>query len=497
MSTDATDRNGSVVFLGHYCEQVRSTVLPICTELNASSSLSALVVVEDDPGGEIRRMCEAVGVRFIHRGRQSCGGEKAAEKSSAATPSGPPPVRQMRHENFLRRKSHLLRQYLKGRGREVAARLSIARRARFLRRVGTAVLVVPDNRTVASMRWLAASRKDGIPTMLNQWAAFHQASTYAKLRAAHPSGQYTSDLADPVSEAIARRVPGASVVIAERRVWFLDPAASLLYDRLGVFPYPRAFTFGSGATDVTTLFGQAWKRRLSAEGVAESRLAVTGHPDQDRWHRLLQTDKIAARARLASTIAAPPERSVLTIIAPALQFRDGNACRAGEISADQLLCDVGKVVQQMRAVAPAAEIIVKAHPRDSVSRLASLRTFDSGVKIVADVPTDLLVRCSEVVACQWSTVAMTCLAVQTPLVLFDFHRTESAEVYEGILDLPVAASPDALRQEVFQLLNVPAYRRRRMSKQGELARDCLQVDGQATTRILHLVLQLAGSETDA
>lgn len=327
--------------------------------------------------------------------------------------------------------------------------------------------------------------------MLTQWAAFHQGRTYAELRANHPSRRFVTTLDDSASEKIACQVPAASVLIDSKRIWFIDPTSSLVFARLGVFPAPSAFTFGSGAASVTTLIGEAWRRRIVSEGRGEHGLFVTGHPDQDGWHQLVTADRRSTRRELASRVSASPDRPWLTLISPAIGFRDEGACRAGEVSVDQLLEDLCEVVTQMRRAQPLAEIIVKVHPRDEIERLQKLRDRDMQVRIVRDVRTEVLVRASELVVCQWSTVALMSLALRTPLALFDFRDTQSAEVYQGILDLPVARDLPSFSRNLARLLNAPDFRQQQIGNQTRLANECLRVDGQATQRIVDLIARLS------
>ena len=234
--------------------------------------------------------------------------------------------------------------------------------------------------------------------------------------------------------------------------------------------------------------GAGWKRRMVAGGVPADKIVVTGHPDQDRWYQARQR---AARCvpAIRSSLGIPVGRRLVTIAAPALAMRGARGSRRGDISLADLSASLRDAVAAVAQLGSEWLPVVKVHPRDAVGDLSFLTDAAPDVRIVHDVATDDLIVASEAMACQWSTTALIGPAVGTPVVLFDFHDSTSAEVWRGIPGLPVAKSPANFSHLLREVLLQPSSRDMLRQQQRAFVNDYLCCDGRCTQRLVELVLR--------
>lgn len=486
MSEESVQRRRTVVFVSHYHEHLRGTILPICQYLKSCTSLIPIVLLRDDPGMRMASMCESNDVETYSLSRRKQNSKDQYQRLSASSLHGQAEKSSDAVVQRLCERS-ILSSYLSQFKSSLSLYTGSLRQARLLQRLRAAVLVVPDDRTVVGMRWISAARRLNVPTMTIQWAAFHQEKTLVRLRAEDVSGRYTTDLRQHHFERIASRVPGASRIYEGRRAWFIDPVASLSLHRLGAFPRQSAFVFGGGQSSIATFFGAAWKQRtVDATNDATERLA-TGHPDQDRWHALAEKMPSTVRRESFSMSEMDPSKVWITMIMPALNFFKVGGPMAGEATKQNLLVDFEKIAAAILTDFPDAEICVKPHPRDSSSDFEKLNRLHGSLHIVENIGTDELVRASDVILSQWSTVAMTAMALMRPLVIYDFYGSVANELFENVLDAWTVGNLDELRAAVGGILNKSEIALHWQHRQNQAIETSLLVDGNATSRISKLI----------
>jgi len=459
----------NVLFLCDYHEPLRSTVLPLCRALERDGLLTPHVILER-PLLPAFELCQQAGVRYEVHGRvrtQSTG-----------------PDRPKRRSGLVRWVSGLSSALMKTSRR-------VARLTALVERYRPAALVLLDDRTVLTAAWVAAARRRGVPTIVVQWAAVHDAPTMIALRAAQPPAPRTK-LAQLLEARLAQRVPGNLALHQGQPVTFMGAATALALQRVGGFPRHSPWSYGGGNGDVVAAMGDAWKRRMVAGGVPAAKVVVTGHPDQDQWFHLNRARSAVDAQQVLQELDVPPDAKLVTIVAPALCFRQPRGARVGDISLAQLQDSLRAAVRAVQRLPEDYVAVVKVHPRDDVESLQFLRNGDDRrLRIVRDIRTDQLMAASQAVLCQWSTSVMIAQALGRPVLLMDFYDTPSAAIWRDISELPSASSPERLDQLLADTL-LSNRQRQPTPEQQRFVNDCMRLDGCATERLVALIYETAG-----
>jgi hypothetical protein len=474
---------GRVVFVGDYHEPLRSTILPLARRLQGGAARPPVVVLEDDMAGRMAGMCDREGVAFrslSDRFWPASPGAAAAARTWAIKADDLAPARLV--GNGLPRRLARLGQTL------WRLRRQIARRAALLKQLDARVLVLLDDRTLHGCRWVRAAEKHRIPVVVVQWAATHRAAILTLLRAARQGPSPTSRLVGLLARYVAKRLPQGVCYDQGTPVWWIPPEVALAYHWLGAYPRTNPWAFGGGNSTAVTVLGEAWKRRLVADGVPAEKLVVTGHPQQDLWSRYAAERSDADVEAVARDLNIAADKRLVTIIAPALTLRQPGEGRQGDIGVADLRADLRAVVRAVRHLGPQFVPVVKAHPRDSTGALELLHSAtDRPPCVVTDYPLERLIGASHAMACQWSTAALIGLALDVPVLLFDFHNSPSAALWKDVNGLPHAESIDEFHQMLKGCLLDPAGRERLLADRRRLVDDYLCFDGNACARIAQVI----------
>lgn len=491
MNKLATQHRRAAVFISHYHEHFRGTILPICKLLKGQNQLEPLVILRDDPGDRMASTCEFNGINHHSLRRSNSVSTDQYQRLTSPTTGDAqtPPNRNDLSARTLERSSVAcaLAQFES----YWSLRIRMSRCTRLLKRMRAAVVIVPDDRTILGIRWIAAARRLGLPTVTVQWALYHQEKTLVRLRGEDQYGRYTTSPTRKTYERIAKQVPGASRIYNDRRVWFIPPVASVSLNRIGGFPARSAFVFGGGQSDVATFFGSSWKQRTTSVTHDDSGRISAGHPDQDRWYSLLKRTPSNVRSESLAASGLALSKPWVTMIMPALSFFKIGGPMASEVTKESLLRDFVSIVNALMHDFPDLQICVKPHPRDSATDFHELRRLHDSVHIIENINTDDLVRASDVVLCQWSTVAMMATALQRPLVVYDFYGSTASELFDDVLDVRTAKTLEELRAYVQCILHDTDVAKQLQHRQNESVKGSLRLDGNAAVRISGIIESLA------
>jgi hypothetical protein len=473
---------GRAVFACFYHEPLRSTILPLAKRLQRGAMRPPIVVLEDDAAERMAGMCDAAEVAFQHVSERNWRGDTAAEAL-------PPASLKAGHRATVRRIGNGLPRRLVRLGQTFwRLRRQIARRTTLLKQLDASVLVLLDDRTLHGCRWVRAAQRCGIPVVVVQWAATHRAAVLARLRAARQGPLPTGWLVGILERYVAKRVPQGVRYDRGAPVWWIPPEVTLAHHWLGAYPQTTPWAYGGGNSTVVTVLGEAWKRRLVADDVPAEKLVVTGHPEQDRWYRYATKRSSADAAAVARDLDIAADKRIVTIVAPALTLRRPGEGREGDIGVADLREDLRAAVRAVRDLGPRFVPVVKAHPRDSADALASLHSGTARPPcVVTDYPFERLIGASHAMACQWSTAALIGLALDVPVLLFDFHNSPSAALWKDVDGLPHAESIDQFGKMLRDSLLDSAETDRSLADRRRPVDDYLCYDGNACARIAQVI----------
>ena len=454
----------SVVFLAHYAEPLRSVILPLCEHFK-EGELRPLVLAESDPGGKMTNMCRDREIDCDSRVTQLSASSSKAEKSP----------KKLTAFRWLRR---VVRQTLK-------SQRKIRSCVKKLTDCHCRVLVLLDDRTITACHWIKAAERIGIPTYVVQWAAFHTPATLVSLRAKQvtPKTSTTQQLESWVAKSIPQGVSKRD----GRTVWFMGSDQTVALWLAGAYPKYNPWTFGGGNANAVAAMGQEWSRRMINAGARAECVEPTGYPDQDRWYKAANSQE----QHVHRDFDIPAEKQIVTMILPAICFRENRGARAGDIKIEDLQDDLvaaGRMVQQLGSD---VQLIAKVHPRDDEERVQFLREHIPEAIITRDYDVHQLLAASRIALCQWSTTALIAQAMGTPIVVFDFHSSPSFELWKDTKGLLQATSPQELEHLLQDLMQHGEAYRSWHEQRREFVREYLCLDGRATERLVGRIQELA------
>jgi hypothetical protein len=472
------------LFVCHYHEPLRTSILPLCRTIRETTALDPMVAVEGDADGRMREMCKAEDVPCLkfRNGRRET---KPTLHESPATITTQLEVN-LRARKVRRR--GLFRSLLRIVEAMISNRVKISRLGRILAKIKPAVLVMLDDRTVLACRWIRAAQRRRIPVLVMQWAAFHRASTLVALRHAQPQRERTTSAVRMLEALIAGRIHLASCEFEGERTWWIPPHNTLALWCAGAFPRTNPWAFGGGNSDITAVFGDAWKERLLQDGVAPGKLQVTGHPEQDKWYHLRHSWTARDTESVKRDLDIPGNRKIVAVIAPALHFRKPGGCRQGDSSLEEIRHDLSFVVNVVRNVGLTYVPVVKVHPRDSKEDFAYLNSNrDDPVCVTCDYPVERLVAASHAMVCQWSTTLLLGKALRVPVLVFDLHSSPSADMWKGEMGVRHAKTYEQFEMQLRACLLDEAVQQELAREGDEFVDRYLRLDGRATERLIALI----------
>jgi len=341
-------------------------------------------------------------------------------------------------------------------------------------------------------RWIRAAQHLNIPVIVVQWAAFHRAEALVNVRHAQAGRDNATPAVRVLENLIARHVRFASRQLGEDRIWWIPPHSTLALWCNGAYPRANPWAFGGGNSDVTALFGEEWKQRLVQDGVSPAKLLVTGHPEQDEWYRLRRTWTADDTQSVKRDLGVPRDRELVTIISPALAFRRPGGCRRGDSSLEEIRQDLLFVSNAVRRLGQPYVPVVKVHPRDGEGDFAYLDPDgETPLRVTRDYPVERLLAASRLMACQWSTTVLLGNALRVPVLVFDFHGSPSADMWNNASGVRHAKTHEDFESQLRACLLDEAIQQQ-LRREGDAFVDrYLRLDGRATERLVALIGQHA------
>lgn len=227
--------------------------------------------------------------------------------------------------------------------------------------------------------------------------------------------------------------------------------------------------------------GPAMRRRVVAEGVPSENVVVTGNPAYDELHRLRGSID-DARARIRRQLGLAEDVRIVT------QMRSHEA-RLPALDRNNREVAQVRILEALTSADPAAQVVVKIHPKEGEAERAFVRSIDPGVITVGEeVDTNDLLAASDVVVGTASTTLLYAAMLDRP--------TLSIWLWEGVnyfrrstewAGVERVERPEALTEAVRRHLDDPETRATWQANRERFVRDEFAFDGESTRRVVDLI----------
>jgi hypothetical protein len=228
------------------------------------------------------------------------------------------------------------------------------------------------------------------------------------------------------------------------------------------------------------VLGRYWEGLLRRGGVPGDRIAVTGNPHCDEIHEI-KTGRAGRWGELYEQLSLPAGGQYL------LHCREHHARFKGmatDISRD----GEREIIDAFRRACPRAPIVVKMHPRDTVSDYEFVRSLGPGVTVAGDVPVIELLARSLLMVTTVSTTQLWSTALDRPTISAFFWKGmdywEKATAFSGVERV---FTPEQLRVSLDRSLNDPAHQAVWREKRRAFSEEMLLVDGRSVDRLVRLL----------
>lgn len=256
--------------------------------------------------------------------------------------------------------------------------------------------------------------------------------------------------------------------------------ARRLFERLFGVKYSRSY--GDGAAKHFAVMGKYYEELFSRQGVSKHKLTVTGHPEHDRLYELSQNiaDLNTKRAILES-LNLDHTRPVWILAREAIVYFEV----VPEEKDKEDVCAVLEILSKYRLN---VQIILKMHPRDHNNYYDFVRQRFPHVIIIHECDLYSLIAACDLYICQISSTMMWALALDKPVISYDFNRQpywHYLREREGVINVN---SPADLAKEVDTIA--------KHGSSSENHRNCdiakkkyMMLDGRACERIAELITE--------
>ena len=348
--------------------------------------------------------------------------------------------------------------------------------ARVLDRLAPRALILSDDRKLRpGLNLLRAAGSRGLCTVLAPFAQLAGMTDQLLLRQEAYDHLVESPPWAGVKRRLARRHPRQVEPGPQGALFFYSAPATLALEGLGLLPdHPWRFGRSSDASIAVTGFDE--KERLQAQGVAPERIVVVGDPSHDQLHALAR-DCQGLRARLIRRYQLDPDREIIILAAPSL-------AEQGVLDRKTQERDLEAMVQALGATGD--NLLISLHPKSDPAAYASLEQRHPA-RLLAE-PLRQALPAARLLAGGYTTTMLWAVLLGIPGLILDFHSHDYPyfQRFAGILR---AFSPSEMRRLLREELSDPARRQELAGLQLEAARQLTPFDGQATQRMIQLILQ--------
>lgn len=238
--------------------------------------------------------------------------------------------------------------------------------------------------------------------------------------------------------------------------------------------------YGDGQAKYFAVMGEYYRQMFLQQGVDKEKLVVTGHPEHDYLYELSkkppQSDYQAAVKRSFNLDTAKP---VWVYAREAISYFK-------LIAPEKDKQDIRTVLQILSRYLPQVQIVLKLHPRDSEDYYDFVRREFPHIIVVHSCNLYDLISISDLYVSQISSTMMWAIALDKPVITFDFNNQPYWHYFRDKEGLIKADSPEELAAAVSVVnegnLGDDYYR------QCQIARSKYMVlDGKACQRIYRLI----------
>jgi len=241
-----------------------------------------------------------------------------------------------------------------------------------------------------------------------------------------------------------------------------------------------AASYGHGPAKHFAVMGQYSRELFLGEDVPEEKLVITGHPEMDYLYELsLEARGEDFRSGACKSLGLDDNRPIWILAREAV-------AHFGLVEPAKDREDLWAVLELLIRKGKEAQVILKLHPRDTVKYYEWVREQFPEVRVVKDCDFYRLVAVCDLFVSQISSTMMWALALDKPVISYDFNNQPYWHYYRDRPGILKADSPSLLEQRLEEITESGFADRQR--RDCALARDrYMTFDGRAKERIARLI----------
>lgn len=249
-----------------------------------------------------------------------------------------------------------------------------------------------------------------------------------------------------------------------------------------IFRIKRAKSYGSGDAKYFAVMGNYYRDMFIAQGVSKDKLVVTGHPEFDLLYELSRDIKNPEfKKAILESFGLDNTKPIWIVAREAIVYFK----LVPEEKDEQ---DISTVLEILSEYHPEVKIILKLHPRDSEGYYEFVKEKFPHIIIIHECDLYRLIAVCELYISQISNTMMWAVALDKPVISYDFNNQPYWHYFRDKEGLIKANSPQELTKEVKAIrdkgLSPEKYQKYKITKQRYMT-----LDGKACERIAALIVK--------
>ena len=358
-----------------------------------------------------------------------------------------------------------------------------------LRDLNPRVVILHDTRTILGAVLGYVCKKLSIPTITLQWSLVLSQTLSQKMfdDVAKANHQSRSSLIF-FDKIYAKLFPKAVYSTEGKLYWAFNSFGSTLALYLsGCLASDTVWAFGSGNTDIVVVWGKAWASFVLKDGVQNKDVLPIGLPVHDDWV-LQRLNQQRNRDRILSALGVSDysQKKIVSFVSSCLSSKGKDKLRGGSKSQKYIIELYKNILLQLVEEHDDVICLFRPHPRDSKDWIQKTFANWGSDKIVCldAFQTDQVIAGSDLVLCQWSTVAMMAGAMGVPVICLNFYQDALGLFYQ---DMGAFRQANSIKSLHFHLAETLRLKKQIIDAQDQKLSAYISLDGKATDRFHDLI----------
>ena len=249
-----------------------------------------------------------------------------------------------------------------------------------------------------------------------------------------------------------------------------------------IFGVKYAQSYGDGDAKYFAVMGSYYKEMFFKQGVSETKLVVTGHPEFDCLYDLsLNIKDQSFKQTILEKFGLDNAKPIWILAREAIVYFK-------LVPEEKDKQDISDVLEILSKYHPQVQIILKLHPRDSKEYYEFVREKFPHVIIIHECDLYSLIAVCDLYISQISNTMMWAIALDKPVISYDFNHQPHWDYFrdkEGVIKVE---TPADLAQKVGTIKNNGLSSKE--NKNCQIAKlKYMLLDGRACERITSLILE--------